>query len=299
MAQAEFRVRYVLMIVLAVCCSRPNDAAALNRTAVASAASRFQDLYRKAPQSFFKPKPAPSYIKPRTEVNPSKVLARSAPAIEPEHGQSESAQLHSAEQRSSVRKRLASLVASISNSIPRVAVASATVKNFGVRFKAGFDDPERAFYVESDSQPQVRDHIQSWLSAPKERRIFITGARSDTPFVELMTKRLEADGNVVFFYQHCAQLARLCAEETVGAHCATAGQVISVNSADARKSEYTILETRIIDSKVTGTTVFIISAEQLQQAISHTTHIASMGAAASAITIAGQELALEDAASHR
>lgn len=120
----------------------------------------------------------------------------------------------------------------------------------------------------------------------------MTGARPDESVVRSVRKGFESDGYKVFFYQDCAHKGgHLCSEEAVGALFATSGHVVSVNSPEARKSQYTNLEIGIIDSHVQDRSILVLSAEPLHKSMK----IASQGGAvAEATDIAVREIVFED-----
>ncbi len=165
-----------------------------------------------------------------------------------------------------VRETLASIAGALSRTVPEKVFVSASVKQFGDDFRGGVLLPLLALNKERQMRPSLADMITDWEQTPKEKRVFVIGARSDTQYVRALKTEYAVEGIKLFFYRDCGM--PLCSEAAVGAFFGTAGQLIVSNSAAALASSYVTLEVKLTqDLHGTGPSVDIIDAEALQYAV--------------------------------
>jgi hypothetical protein len=119
-------------------------------------------------------------------------------------------------------------------------VVPVSVKAFGDDFARGFRDPDAALAALKDTHA---DLWARWNATPPDRRVFVIGARSDTPQVQQLQDRLREDRYEVFFYEFCSHGSRpLCPSSAVGAFFATSTQTLVMQSAEAAASRFVRLE---------------------------------------------------------
>ena len=138
------------------------------------------------------------------------------------------------------------------NFVPRIVIVSAAVKKFSEAFRRGARDPTAYFQTEKQLAKLMGLNvslIDRWTAAPEDKRIFITGARSDEPYARILSERYGREGYVPYFYQDCKPL---CLESTVGAFFGSAGEVIHVDSTDASKSDFIPVELGLISELRSG-----------------------------------------------
>lgn len=144
-------------------------------------------------------------------------------------------------------------------SVPKLIVVGPAARKFSIEFRTGMNDPQSTFDLEkvksslkaslfaTDNTLHAFDHnsfrINAWLATPKEKRVFLTGARSDAPYVQKLKGRYESEGFMLFFYQDCKPL---CDESTIGAFFGTSGTVVHIDSPGAKQSLFIPVEIGLI-----------------------------------------------------
>jgi hypothetical protein len=122
---------------------------------------------------------------------------------------------------------------------------SVHVKSFASDFSQGAKYPTTHFAAEKNESPRSARNISTideWLATPSEKRVFVTGARSDRHYVDTLRKRYRDEGYVLFFYLDCKPL---CRTSTVGSFFGTAGAAIHIESPESAKSPYVPIEVAI------------------------------------------------------
>ena len=145
---------------------------------------------------------------------------------------------------------------------PKVVVVTADVKIFSSNFRKGASDYQATFNLEKQRLPFFgtatygltgfglnNSLIDRWMAAPKDKRVFVTGARSDTAYAQLTSERYANGGFELFLYQNCKPL---CDESTVGAFFSSCGEVVHIEFPAAEQSAFVPVEVGLI-SELNGT----------------------------------------------
>ena len=153
-----------------------------------------------------------------------------------------------------------------------VGTASRSVANFAEAFVRGVREPFSSFRAENSPftlgttsfnfNSATKD---GWLKAPKEKRIFVVGARSDADSAKKIRERFTTLGYKVFFYQDCLPL---CSEQTVGAFFGTSGTVVHIVSPESQNSPYVPIEITLIGWLITDEpSVVVFSGDEARRLV--------------------------------
>lgn len=157
--------------------------------------------------------------------------------------------------------------------VPKLIWVGPAVRKFSIEFRAGMNDPESTFNLKLSAPKQeaslfatwASDYnsflINEWRATPREKRVFLTGARRDAPYVQKLKSRYASEGFMLFFYQDCTPL---CDESTVGAFFGTSGAVVHIDSPGAAQSLFVPVETALIsEHSGYGRKVIVIDNSEL------------------------------------
>lgn len=160
--------------------------------------------------------------------------------------------------------------------VPKVVVVTSDVRRFSSNFRMGARDYRTAFNLEKQQLPFLgsatygltefglnNSLIDRWMATPRDKRIFVTGARSDTAYAQLISERYANGGFELFFYQNCKPL---CDESTVGAFFGSSGQVIHIESPAAEQSVFVPVEVGLVaELNGTGRRILVIDSREFDQ----------------------------------
>lgn len=149
-------------------------------------------------------------------------------------------------------RQLADIASKWATVIPKIMVAPPEVMEYGAAMRRGLKAPDEVLHQElmrriSTGDLKTAQLIERWTNTPKEKRVFVTAARSDEWRVQSLKALYGPEGYELFFYTDCVPL---CEHETVAAFGRTADTRLDVLSPAAAESLHTQVERLRLDERL-------------------------------------------------